>query len=224
MPSYFTPALFRFLRDLKAHNTREWFQANRERYAADVEAPMLRFVGDIGPALRGISAAMVADRRRVGGSMFRIHRDTRFSPDKSPYKTHVAAAFGHERRRQVEGGAPSFYLHLAPGDCLGGAGIYHSAAPTLRRIRLAIVERPKEWAAVRRTGLEIQGDRLTRVPAGVDRTHEFADDLRLKDFYTLSSFAQAEVCAEDFLERYVDTCRRGAPLVAFLVKAMAWRW
>src|SRR5580765_3671675 len=109
--SWFSPALFTFLRQLKSHNTREWFADNKERYQRDVEAPMLQFVGDVGPRLRKISPALVADPRRTGGSMFRIYRDTRFSGDKTPYKTAAAARFPHEEWKRSSS-APGLYLHL----------------------------------------------------------------------------------------------------------------
>jgi uncharacterized protein (TIGR02453 family) len=224
MPTYFSPSLFTFLRQLKANNRREWFAANRARYVADVEAPMLRFIHDLAPHLRRISPAFVVDARRTGGSMFRIYRDTRFSADKSPYKTNVAASFAHERRKSVPGGVPGFYLHLEPGDSMGGGGIYHPDAATLTRIRRRIMENAKSWAAVKRSGFEIEGDRLARSPAGVSPDHRFIDDLRLKDLYTLTPFSQPEVCAADFLDRYMETCTRAAPLVAFLTKALEWRW
>jgi uncharacterized protein (TIGR02453 family) len=221
--AYFSPALFAFLRELKANNAREWFESNRERYVSDVQAPMLRFITDLGPPLRAIGPAVVADPRRSGGSMYRIYRDTRFSADKSPYKTHVAAHFAHERRKQAPS-VPGFYLHLEPGDSMGGGGIYHPDSPTLTRIRLAIVENGRRWAAVKRTGIAIEGDRLSRAPAGFDAGHRFIEDLRLKDFYALTSFSQREVCAPDFLDRYVACCREAAPLVAFLTRSMGWRW
>jgi uncharacterized protein (TIGR02453 family) len=85
MPAHFTPALFAFLRDLKAHNTREWFEAQRARYVADVETPMRAFIANLAPHLSRISPAFIVDPRRVGGSKYRIYRDTRFSADKSPY-------------------------------------------------------------------------------------------------------------------------------------------
>jgi uncharacterized protein (TIGR02453 family) len=222
MPGHFSPALFAFLRELEANNTRDWFQANHARYVSDVQEPMLGFVGDLGPHLRKISPAVVADPRRSGGSMYRIYRDTRFAADKSPYKTHVAAHFAHEHKQQAPS-VPGFYLHLEPGDCMGGGGIYHPDSPTLTRIRLAIVE-SRRWAAVKRAGIEIEGERLSRAPAGFDAGHRFIDDLRLKDFYALTSFSQKEVCAPDFLDRYVACCREVAPLVAFLTRSMGWRW
>ena len=94
---HFTPRLFKFLRDLKRNNERPWFQANKERYIADVQQPLLRFIADFATPLRKIAPAFDADPRPSGGSMFRIYRDTRFAKDKSPYKTHVAAHFRHKQ-------------------------------------------------------------------------------------------------------------------------------
>lgn len=223
MSAHFTPDLFAFLRELKASNTREWFEANRGRYVASVEAPMMRFIDDLRPRLAAISPAFMVDPRRTGGSMFRIYRDTRFSANKAPYKTHVAARFAHKQKEKDQAG-PGFYLHLERGECFGGGGIYHADTPTLTRIRRAIVEDTKGWRAVKRVGLDIEGDRLTRVPAGYDASHPFADDLRWKDLYMTVSFTQREVCSSDFLDRYVETCSRVAPLVAFLTRALGWRW
>lgn len=227
MTTYFTPALFTFLRQLKSHNNREWFQARRARFTTDVEAPMLRFIADAGPRLAGISRAVIADPRRTGGSLYRIYRDTRFSADKSPYKVNAAASFSHEAKKDTKkalASVPGFYLHLEPGDSFGGGGIYHPDMPTLTRIRTAIAQGGKGWTAVKRTGIEIEGDRLSRAPAGFDPAHRFIEDLRLKDFYTLTSFSEAEVCAPDFLDRYIECCRTCAPLVGFVAKAMGLRW
>ena len=223
MAAHFRPALFSFLRELKANNRRDWFEANRERYVADVEAPMLQFIRDLGPRMAAISPAFTVDPRRHGGSMYRIHRDTRFSPDKSPYKTHIAAIFKHREGRKAPSG-PGFYLHLEPGDSMGGGGIYHPDPPTLTRIRTAIATDTKGWKAVRRTGIEIEGAALVRAPAGFDAGHPLIADLKRKDFYALTMFPQKDVTAEDFLDRYVASCERVAPLVAFLTRALQWRW
>jgi uncharacterized protein (TIGR02453 family) len=223
MAGHFTPRLFAFLRDLKAHNTRDWFQANRERYVVEVEAPMLRFIADLAPRLATISPAFVVDPRRTGGSMYRIYRDTRFSADKAPYKTHVAAIFAH-RDRKTAPSVAGFYLHLEPGDSMGGGGIYHPDPASLTRIRLAIADDRRAWTAVRKAGLDIDGDSLTRAPAGFDPGHPFIEDLRRKDHYALVGYSQRDVCAPDFLDRYVETCREVAPLVAFLTRALGGRW
>jgi len=219
---HFTPACFTFLRALARHNTREWFAANRERYLADVEGPMLQFIADFAPRLRAISPAYVADRRRIGGSMFRIHRDTRFSPDKSPFKTWTAARFPHEARRKVEG-VPAFYLHLGPDHCFGGGGAYHMPAPQFTRIRRHIVEAPEDWSAVR-AGVEIHGEQLKRAPAGFPSTHEHVEDLKRKNLYSLTEFSEDDVVADGFLDRFAAACERTAPLVEFQTRALGLRW
>ena len=108
----FRPALFTYLTDLDNNNDREWFAENRERYDLYVRDAGLQFIRDFEPYLHEISPHFVADDRTVGGSLFRIYRDTRFSKDKTPYKTHLGIQFRHEAAKDVH--APGFYLHLDP--------------------------------------------------------------------------------------------------------------
>jgi uncharacterized protein (TIGR02453 family) len=223
MAVYFGPGLFGFLRDLARHNDRQWFLANRERYEAEVREPVLRFIADFGPHLRRISAEFVADPRPVGGSMFRIHRDTRFSADKSPYKTHAAAHFRHRAAtRDVHG--PGFYLHLEPGGSFAGGGVWHPDGDALARVREAIVADPEGWRAVRRRVREIEGETLARVPRGFDPDHPFADDLKRKDFYASVSFSDGEVTGPRFLAGCAAAFRAAAPLVEFVTRAMRLPW
>ena len=220
--THFTPALFSFLRDLQQHNTREWFAANRDRYVADVEAPMLKFMDDFEPALKAISGAYVVDRRRIGGSLYRIHRDTRFSEDKTPFKTWQAARFEHEARRKVES-VPGFYLHLGADQCLAGGGVYHVERSGLTRIRQHIVDLPDQWR-VATAGIEVQGDQLKRGPAGFSLSHEHIADLRRQSLYTLTELSEAEVVSDGFIDRFIDVCRRAAPMIEFQTKALGLRW
>lgn len=218
---HFGPGLFAFFRDLKAHNTREWFADNKPRFVDEVEAPMQQFITDLAPRLRRISPRFKADPRRVGGSMFRIHRDTRFSHDKTPYKTAIAARFVHDAKGQES--VPGFYLHLSPARSVGGGGIYHPDARSLQRIRETIARAPKEWRDLARE-LDVEGDTLKRVPAGFDKDHPLADDLKRKDHYVMSPFSVRQVTAPGFLDAYVDECARVAPLTRFLTRAMGLRW
>lgn len=220
---YFTPDLFRFLRELKANNKREWFEANRDRYEMHVKEPMLRFIADFGRHLKTMSPHFSADPRPVGGSMFRIHRDIRFSKDKSPYKTNVGAHFPHLRSGK-DAHAPGFYLHLQPGNSFGGGGLWHPDGAALKKVRDRIVERSKEWGKIRQNRVVIEGDSLKRPPAGYDPKHPFADDLKLKDFYITAEFSDREVYAPDFMDRYLQACRSAAPLVEFLTKALELPW
>lgn len=223
MAGHFSPAMFAFLRELKRHNTREWFADNRDRYVALVEAPMLRFIVDVGARLPSVSGAFVADPRRSGGSMYRIYRDTRFSADKSPYKTWTAAHFKH-RAAAKDVTVPGFYLHLGPGECFGGGGIYHPDMPTLTRIREHIVADPRAWGAVKRAGIEIEGDSLKRAPAGFDPAHLFVEDLRRRDFYGGAEFTERQVTSPAFLDAFMRACQDVAPLMKFLTAALGLRW
>lgn len=219
----FSPALFKFLGDLKRHNDRDWFQTNRDRYEAEVKGPVQAFILAFAEPLEGISRHFLADARGNGGSMFRINRDIRFSPNKDPYKTNVGAQFRH-RDCTRDAHSPGFYLHLEPGASFASAGSWHPDPEALRRIRERIVSHTRAWKALGDGGLAVGGEALKRVPAGFDPGHPFAEDLKLKDFYTYTPLTDHEVCAADFLERFTAICRGNAPLVAFLAKALDLPW
>ncbi len=220
---YFSPKGVQFLRELKANNNRGWFEANRDRYEADVKEPMLHFIVDLADHLRAVSPHFKVDPRPVGGSMFRIHRDIRFSKDKSPYKTNVGAHFPH-RSVDKHVNAPGFYVHLEPGNSIGGGGLWHPEAADLKKVRDRIVGRPSEWKVIRKSGIIIEGDSLKRVPPGYDPEHPYAEDLKRKDFYLLAKFSEREVCAPDFMDRFVEVCRSATPLMEFLTRAMGLPW
>jgi uncharacterized protein (TIGR02453 family) len=219
--AHFSSELFRFLKDLRRNNRREWFQANRERYESAVRNPFLRFISDFGPQLSKISRHFVADPRPTGGSLFRIYRDTRFAKDKSPYKTHAGADFRHRAGgRDVH--APGFYLHLEPGGCFAAAGVWHPDPGALAKVRNAIVEHAREWEKIRRLGL--QGDSLVRPPRGYDPGHPFIGDVKRKDFYTTVAFTEKEVCSARFLLDFAAACKKMSPLPRFLTEALGVPW
>ncbi len=220
--SHFTADTLSFLRDLEAHNDREWFQANRERYEDHVRHPAIRFIADFAPNLESISPHFVADPRPVGGSMFRIHRDVRFSKDKSPYKTHVGLQFRHASGKDVH--APGFYLGIEPGKSMAAFGIWHPDGPTLRRIRDVIVDDPDRWrdvadAAGAGSRFAWYGDSLVRAPKGYPKDHPCIDDLRRKDFVLASSLDDGEIIS-GVLKRYAEICRIGGPFVRYLCDAV----
>ena len=129
----FDPTLFKFLRDLKAHNSTEWFQANKQRFEDEVRTPLLGFILAFAEPLAGISRQFEANPARSGGSMFRLNRDTRFALDKSPYKTNVGAQFRH-RACPKDVHSPGFYLHLEPRGCFASAGLWHPDKDTLQKV------------------------------------------------------------------------------------------
>ena len=122
MPAHFTPELFHFLTRLKRNNKREWFQAHKDEYESCARLPAIQFITDFAAPLYEISPYLMADPRSSRGSLFRIYRDTRFSADKKPYKTHLAMRFSH-RGKDVH--SPGFYLHLEPGGCFAASGLWH---------------------------------------------------------------------------------------------------
>src|SRR6202047_2615171 len=142
---YFGAGFFQFFRELSANNRRDWFQANKSRFETEVRDPMIRFIGDFSPRLRVISRHYYADPSPVGGSMFRIYRDVRFSKDKSPYKTNAGMFFHHVAGREKGIATPGFYLHLSPGEVFVGAGLWHPESQNLAKIRDAIVTHPDRW-------------------------------------------------------------------------------
>src|SRR5215831_17653281 len=121
----FGPGLFSFLSDLRANNSREWFAANKERYEEELLEPALVFINAFAPRLEKISPHFRADARASGGSLFRIYRDTRFSKDKSPYKTNLGIHFRHERAKDAH--APGYYLHIGPGEVYAGGALQEPA-------------------------------------------------------------------------------------------------
>ncbi len=168
--AFFSPELFNFLRQLKRHNSRDWFARNKVRYLESVQDPALVFIAAFVPHLRRLCPHFVADPRPARGSLFRIYSNTRFSPDKRPLKTHVGIHFSHASGKDAH--APVFYLHLEPGNRLAAAGVWHPDNSALTRIRMAIVAEPGRWMKVGRK-LELEGDILVRPPRGFDPNHRF---------------------------------------------------
>lgn len=217
VPVYFTPELFDFFSRLKRNNNRDWFQAHRNEYEACVRQPALRFITDFAAPLCEITPYLVADPRSSRGSLFRIYRDTRFSYDKRPYKTHVAMRFSHGGK---DVHSPGFYLHLEAGGCFAAAGLWHPEPPTLLKVRSAIVSRPEEWRAVHKLLNWDDASKLSRPPRGFPADHEFVDDLKLRDLGTAVDFIDKQVCSSKFMSIFAAACRGMSPVAAFLSSAV----
>jgi len=224
MARFFTTKTFRFLKDLTANNEREWFKANQERYETDVREPALDFITEFAAPLVKLSPHFVADPRKVGGSLFRIQRDTRFSKDKTPYKTGLGIQFRHVATKG-DVHAPGFYLHIEPAACYAGVGLWRPATPDALKIRSAISENSAGWkkAAYGTKFTEMferSGDALKRPPRGFDPEHKYLEDLKMKDFIAGTNLTQRMVTGEDFLGDYTALCRTSAPFMRFLCEAV----
>jgi len=219
--AYFTPELFVFLRQLKRRNDRDWFARNKTRYHMSVQEPALRFISGFAPQLAELSPHFVADSRPSRGSLFRIYRDTRFSSDKRPFKTHVGIRFSHEKGKDAH--APVFYLHLEPDNCFAAAGVWHPDATALTKIRAAIVTNPAEWKKVRKK-VELEGDRLSRPPRGFNPDHQFIEDLKFKDFVASVELSEKQICGAKCMRDFAMACREMTPLVEFTTKALGLKY
>ena len=222
---YFTPKLFAFLRQLSENNDREWFKSHKQEYIDTVQEPALAFINDFAKPLKGISPEFVADSRTVGGSLFRIQRDTRFSKDKTPYKTHTGIQFRHFLTRQ-DVHAPGYYLHLEPGGVFAGLGMWRPATKRAYDIRHKIADEPGRWkrAAYAKTFSEqfsLEGDALKRPPTGFDPENPLIDDLKRKDFIATANLTQGFVTSTTFIDDYTALCKKGTPFMRFLCEAVS---
>ena len=216
---YFDDETFAFLRELKTHNDRAWFTSNKERYERSVKEPVLAFIGDAGPHLRKLSKHLVADPKPVGGSMFRIYRDVRFSKDKSPYKTHVGVHFPLGKGMTV----PGYYLHLEPRQCFVAAGMWMPESSQLQQIRTAIAGRPADW---RKASGDLDQDEnaLKRPPRGFDAEHPMIEDIKRKSFTGSLRLSDGQMVGDDVMQTFVRTCKELAPLMRFLARAVGVTW
>ena len=223
MSAYFSEKTYKFLRALGRNNSREWFADHKAEYEAHLRQPFLKLITDLQPDIAALSLNYRADPRQVGGSLFRIHRDTRFSNDKTPYKTWSGARFFHERSKTVP--APSFYLHQQPGNCFIGAGLWHPEPVTQRRIRNFMVDNPGGWKAATQSPafkrkFELTGESLVRPPRGYPADHALIADLKRKDFVAGASL-EDDVMLGPRLRQAVATGFAGmAPMVDYLCAAL----
>jgi uncharacterized protein (TIGR02453 family) len=219
----FKPTIFQFLEELADNNNRPWFQENKGRYEREVLEPCLGFIRAFGPRLKRISPYFVASDRRVGGSLMRVYRDTRFAKDKTPYKINVGIQFRHEFGRDVH--APGFYVHIEPDRCFLAAGVWRPDRDSLKRIRQAIVGRPDRWAQTTRDRkfcefFELRGDSLKRSPRGFPADHPHVEDLKRTDFIGLSEVSERDVLDEAFADGVAARFATARRWMRFLCEAL----
>jgi len=219
----FEAALLQFLEELADNNNRPWFQENKWRYEQDVLEPALAFIRDFQPRLKKLSPYFVASDRRVGGSLMRVYRDTRFSQDRTPYKTNAGIQFRHEFGRDVH--APGFYVHIAPGECFLAIGVWRPDRQSLDQIRQAIVDRPQRWRRARdsrpfRQYFEMEGGKLKSAPRAFPADHPLIEDLKWTDFVGLHDLSEKDVLKESFPDCVATAFAASRPFMRFLCEAL----
>jgi len=219
----FTKNTFQFLDELAANNNRAWFEANKSNYELLVREPALDFIAEMDAVLATIAPAFRAIPRKTGGSLMRVYRDTRFSRDKTPYKTNIGIQFRHQLGKDVH--APGFYLHIDPDECFFAAGSWHPEADALAKIRMLITEKPDKWKSVRDDQKflmhwELWGDSLTRPPRGFDVNHPMIVDIKRKDFVALSPLDTSAVTGRGLAKLAGKRFAETVPLMKFLCEAI----
>ena len=223
----FTQATFSFLEALSANNERPWFEAHKQEYEDFVRTPALDFIGRMSDEMPAISRHFLAQPKKVGGSLMRVYRDTRFSRDKTPYKTNIGIQFRHELGKDVH--APGYYLHIAPEQCFLAVGLWRPDADALFRIRQAIVQNDEAWLAARddagfRNRFTLEGDALANAPRGFARDHPWVEDLKRKDFIAMMPLARKVITSRALHSHVVESFRQAAPYMRFLCGALEIRF
>ncbi|MCW1980682.1 uncharacterized protein (TIGR02453 family) [Xanthomonas arboricola] len=224
MTTYFSDASFKFLRALARHNDKTWFNDHRHQYEAHVRQPFLQLITDLQPDLAQVSEHYRADPKTQGGSLFRIYRDARFSNDKSPYKNWQGARLFHARRRELP--APSFYIHLQPGESFVGAGLWHPEPETQRKLRQFIFDNPGSWKSAahapkltRKFALD-DSEKLVRAPRGFPADFEFIDDLKHRNWAYLRPLDDATMTGNRLRQTIAADLMVLAPFVDYLCAAL----
>ncbi|MFI5236049.1 MAG: TIGR02453 family protein [Gemmatimonadales bacterium] len=221
-------AAFTFLRQLRRHNRRDWFEEHRETYDAALRAPLQALADAMDVRLAGFAPELVGDPKR---SLFRIHRDVRFSRDKSPYKTHAALWFYHRDAGRGVGhdahGGAGFYLHVEPGECRAGGGIWMPPRPSLQRIREALTEDTAAFAGIlrapafRRTFGPLNDEGiLQRLPRGFAADDPAGPWLRYPSFFSSTAIPDAAFARADLPALLERRYRTMLPLVRWLNAAI----
>lgn len=228
----FRPAALTFLRSLKRNNTREWFQAHRDDYEGEVRAPLAALVEELDVRFAELAPEIVGDPKR---SLFRIHRDVRFSSDKSPYKTNAACWFYHGDAGRGVGsttphGGAGFYFHMEPGGSMLGGGIWMPPRPTLARLRERIDEEHgslrrilRDRSLAKRFGTLDESAMLTRMPRGYADAHPAADLLRHQSFTVGRTLSDAEVLGPKLPDVLARDYARLVPFVRWFNGALGLR-
>jgi len=211
-----------FLRDLKENNDRDWFTPRLDEYKDSVRAPMLELVQAVHLAMLKFAPAYVGEPAKC---LYRIYRDTRFSKDKTPYKTHAAAAFWRSNMEKNEGAG--YYFAISPEEVAIGGGMYMPLPPVLLTTRQRIAADAEgfretfDTKTVRRLLGELQGEQTKRVPKGFSAEHPAADLLRFKQ-YVLYTTLKPDVATSPKIVREIATRFEAmTPFVEFLDRPFA---
>jgi len=220
---YFTKQGMTFLRKLAKNNDRDWFNEHKPVYETEVREPALQFIRDMADDLAVISPHFTAQAKKVGGSLMRIYRDVRFGYDKRPYKTNIGIQFRHELGKDVH--TPGFYVHIEPGECFVGVGIWRPDSTALGKIRDHINEQSVQWLAAKKDKafkkhFVLSGESLVRPPRGFTKDHPLLEDIKRKDFIAICHIDDDMALSGRFKSTVLSRFRAADNYIQFLSKAL----
>ena len=212
-----------FLTELKNNNNRDWFNENKPRYEEQVLDVALNFIQSMHDPLQEFAPHFTAVPKRIGGSLMRIYRDTRFSKIKTPYKTNIGIQFRHEQAKDVH--SPGFYVHIDPEDVFVGAGMWRPESSALAAIRQRIADKQAEWLRTRdgaafAKNFKLGGESLKRPPRGYAKDHPMIVDIRRKDFIAIKNMTHADALSPRFQQKVETAFQAAVPYMRFLCKAV----
>lgn len=215
--------LFKFLKELKRNNNRDWFTENKPRYLSDVLHPAVELVAQLEKPLVKAAPMLEVTPKAHNGSIMRIYRDTRFGKDKTPYKTNLGISVRHQANKDIH--APGVYIHMDAEECFIGAGVWRPASSALAAIRAAIDDDPKAWKRARDNkafaeAFELAGESLKTSPRDYPKDHPMIQDLRRKDFIAIAPLTQKELLADDVVPTLISHIKKAKPLMRFLCDAI----
>lgn len=212
-----------FLAELRLNNDRDWFKANQQRYERSVRDPALAFIRAMAPRLSALSKSFGASDKKVGGSLMRPHRDTRFGANKDPYKTNVGVHFRHVVGKDVH--APGFYFHIDPDHVFVGVGLWHPEPDVLHAVRESVVAKPKEYEravgeSVFAAKFELGGDSLKRPPRGFDPNHRLIEVLKRKDHIAGADLPHRSIHSPKLVSEVSELYVAASSFMRFLCRAL----
>lgn len=218
---------FEFLSDLQENNRRDWFAENKQRYQQSFVLPALELISSLVRPLAKVAPLLRVEPKLQGGSLMRIYKDTRFSKDKTPYKTNIGIQFRHQHGGDVH--APGVYLHVACDECFLGVGTWRPPAAPLRDIRDHIVNNDSQWRRLLKQKkfagtFSLYDDRLKTIPRGYDKQHPMIDLLRQQSFIAMQSLTRQQLQGDELTHLIQQGVIAGRPLMSALCQALDQPW
>jgi uncharacterized protein (TIGR02453 family) len=218
----FSNKTYEFLAGLIHNNERPWFEAHKSDYEKYIVEPAMALITDLDPIVKAVSPHYRGVPKKIGGSLMRIYRDTRFARDKTPYKTNIGIQLRHEAAGDVH--APGFYIHLSLEETFVGVGTWHPEPDDLKAIRQRIAAKSREYSSALESaaaaGMKPVGESVKRMPTDFDAAHPLADEIKRKDFLVSTDLSPDLYMGPELVKTLESKFQAAAPFIKFVCAAL----